>query len=388
MSTVKRVSIDDLTEGSYVVSVTKQVGTLRIRHTGLVRSSKVISQLKENGILELEIDMARSINQEKDDVAEELKEDKPKRKANLDVELTKARAILEETRNIQKSLLNDIQRDNLVDAKPLENVANNLIESVFRNSDAMSCLARIRDKNAHLLEHAISCATLMAVFGKHLDLDKKIINELAVGAMLHDVGKVRLPEEILNKTTRLTPEEVKMDQTHISHTADILSEMKDLSPISREVAINHHELLNGKGYPAGLKGEQISMHTRMMTIVDIYDNLTRQTNKNKESGPLAAFRLMMERAPNELDAELLPKFIKCIGIYPVGTVVRLKSGRLGIVTHHNANHPTRPKIKLVYNAKHQHHIDVKTIDLVHHQQDEIEACVNPEKYGLDMHNYL
>ena len=162
-----------------------------------------------------------------------------------------------------------------------------------------------------------------------------------------------------------------------------------MSDLSYKIAIEHHERLDGSGYPLGLATDDLDQYSRMMAIVDTYDKLTSDDLHTTGMGTIAAYRKMMEQAPAQLDEELLQQFIKCIGIYPVGTTVRLVSGKLGVVTKANEKQPTKPIVKTFYHTKHNHHIDIKEYDLADNfATEEIAAIDNPDKYGLSIANYL
>lgn len=393
MSALRRIAIQELTLGSFVASVTKQKGFMRIKQSGWVRSEAVKQALINKGIVEVEVDDERHYDLihppkvEQAVVEEEPVQEETKPLESFDSELTRAKEVIQESKRIQRKVILNIQQHNPVEVEQLEYLSNNLIASIDRNPNAVSCLAKIKSKSAQLLEDAIRCATLMVLFANHRELDENTTQALAIGALLHNIGKVKLPDELLSKSNISTEERMQM-HTFIQHNQTILNAIEDLPAISQTIATQFKERLDGSGYPAQLSEESLNEHTRMMSIVELYNELTNGKPGQPGVGPINAYRQMMDLSPAQLDPNLLPQFIKCIGIYPAGTLVRLKSGKVGMVIEANLAQPTRPKIKLFYNAKHQHHIDVKTIDLALYPNEEIEACVGSDKYRLDLSNYI
>ena len=152
---------------------------------------------------------------------------------------------------------------------------------MFTHGDAMLCLARIRAKDAYLMEHSMNVAILLANFYCYLDLDRSVLKELTLGGLLHDVGKIMTPDEVLNKPGKLTDEEFAVMRQHVVHSYEILSNTPGITATMLEVAANHHERLDGTGYPQRLKGEQLSLYTRMSGIVDVYDAVTADRSTSR-----------------------------------------------------------------------------------------------------------
>lgn len=393
MTTLRRISIQELTLGSFVASVTKQKGSMRIKQSGWVRTEEAKKALIEKGIIEVEVDDSRHYDilhppaAEEEIVTDELPLEEAKPFESFDSELNRAKEIIQESKRIQRNVILNIQQHNPVEVEQLEYLSSNLIASLGRNPHAISCLAKIKSKSAQLLEDAIRCATLMVLFANHREIDESTTQALAIGALMHNIGKVKLPDELLNKPNVSAQERLSL-RSFINHNETILDDICDLPEISKTIATQFKERLDGSGYPNQLDEESLDEFTRMMSIVELYNELTNGKPGQPGIGPINAYRQMMEMSPAQLDPNLLPQFIKCIGIYPAGTLVRLKSGKVGMVIEANLAQPTRPKIKLFYNAKHQHHIDVKTIDLALYPNEEIEACVGSDKYRLDLNNYI
>ena len=227
----------------------------------------------------------------------------------------------------------------------------------------------------------------MSIFAKHLDIEKPIIEELATGALLHDMGKIKIPDAILNKPGRYSDEEFKVMQNHARFSKEILEDA-GLTGIAVDIAGMHHERLDGKGYPFGKKGDEISQYVRMASIVDVYDALTAERVYKAGMEPIKAFKILKQGCPDSFDGALLNKFIQCIGIHPVGTLVKLSSQKVGLVTQSNPATPLKPVVKTFFNAKHGHYTEVKDVDLSNKRtQDTLESAVKPKEYNIDLEGF-
>ncbi len=204
----------------YVVAVTKQQGNVQMTSEGWIRTEAVLQQLKAKGVLALQIDPSKQL-------ADEVKTVEPapvaaapaahpgKPKVKLGPELNKAKHLYQQARSLQRKAFEDIATGKTIDAEPFRQCAEGFIESVFRNQDALICMSRIRDKDAYLLEHSVNVSILMTVFAKHLQLAPDVIEQLATGALLHDIGKIKVPDQILHKPGKLTDEEFVLMREHV-----------------------------------------------------------------------------------------------------------------------------------------------------------------------------
>ncbi len=200
-------------------------------------------------------------------------------------------------------------------------------------------------------------------FGRFLDLDRVTLEELAIGGLVHDIGKILVRDEVLNKPGKLTDDEFIHMKEHQTLSVPVLDSIVDLPKISRDVSVMHHEKLDGNGYPNGLKGDELTLIGRMSCIVDIYDALTAERVYKPALSPSEAFKIMIGLTPFHLDADLLKKFIRCIGFYPIGSVVELSNGRVGLVCQENPDDLMTPTVKLFYSSRTTSFRDVEYIDL-------------------------
>lgn len=391
---LKVLSIAELQPGMYVVAVHKQKGKVEIKTQGWARTAAVIAQLKQKGVLELVVDLSKTLEQPKVDAAvpaeaESAATSRSREKVSFEQELGQANLLYQQAKGLQKKAFADIQAGRALNLQQFQDCATGFIDSVFRNQDALLCISRIREKDAYLLEHSVNVSILMTIFAKQMKFDDDLIQQLATGALLHDIGKILVPDSILNKPGKLTAEEFAEMRRHVVYSKEILDKIPGLSPISIDVAAVHHERLDGKGYPHGLAESQISVYGRMISIVDTYDAITAQRCYKEGQTGISALKILKRESPASFDPVLLAQFIKAIGIHPVGTLVKLSNEKLGIVLKANELDRLRPVIKVFYNCKFKRYIEISIVDLASNKVDlEIEGAVMPEDFGIDIMRFF
>ena len=377
----------------FVQSVTQQTGSIKVTNQGWVKTPESIDKLKKSGVLEIIIDPTKTLIDtvlEKDPIAipqEKIKRDPWQKTLSSEQEMRKAKKLYDEAKTLQLKAFKDIEAGRNIDAAPFKELASGFIDSVFRNQDALACLTQMRQKDSYLLEHSINVSILMSIFAKHLGIEKKIIEQLTTGALLHDIGKIKIPDEILNKPGRFTVAEFEIMKKHSLFSKEILEEA-GLTGVAIDIAGMHHERLDGKGYPFGKKGDEISQYVRMASIVDVYDALTAERVYKAGMEPIKAFKILKDGCPDSFDGELLTKFIQCIGIHPVGTLVKLSSQKVGLVIESNPAKPLKPVVKAFYSAKHSRYTQIQNIDLSSKKKsDTIECAIKPKEYNIDLERF-
>ncbi|HAT06881.1 HD-GYP domain-containing protein [Aeromonas salmonicida] len=389
------IPVNQLQAGMYVIAITSQTGGMEIAQMGLVTTRRQIDDLIRRGVLTVRVDLARSklagIEQIifPDPAASSIASQRPTGSANGEGRELKIRRLYQEARELQGKFIRQLKAGEPIDITPLATVAEEMVDTMFTHGDAMLCLARIRAKDAYLMEHSMNVAILLANFGRYLALERSVLKELTLGGLLHDVGKIMTPDEVLNKPGKLTDEEFTVMRQHVVHSHDILSSTPGITATMLEVAANHHERLDGTGYPRHLKGDQLSLYTRMSGIVDVYDAVTADRVYKQGMQPTQAFRILLKGADHHFDRLLVTKFIKCMGVYPVGTLVQLSNQRLAIVMQRNPQEPLKPVVKVIYHATQRHYLEVQWLDLAKSGvQESIESTVDPKEFGISLANFV
>lgn len=384
--------ISKLTAGTFVVAIGKQKGRSKIKKVGWVRDDEAIQYLIKQGVISVKVDTSKKL--EKNDSSLSISEKstkpvekvKPKpRKKQFHTRFVEAKNIFNEAKKMQSKVLSDIQKGNAIDPQPIAQLTNQSIDAIFENPDALACVINIRCKDEYLLEHSVSVSILIAIFARFLKFEREIVEQLAIGAFLHDVGKIKIPDEILNKPGKLTAKEFEIMKSHVVHSQEIVDKTENLSTISRSIVAAHHEKLNGKGYPTGCTADKLSIYQRMITICDIFDALCAHRVYKKGIAQIKAFMILRELGQSgELDVELVDQFIKCLGVYPIGSLVKLTSNRLAIVDTRNPDLPTKPKVKAFFSLRQNTFIETREIDLAQATTEQIVKGVRADDFNLDM----
>ena len=265
-------------------------------------------------------------------------------------EVEKAKAAHRGTQATVREVLQCVRANRMLDASSVEQAVTGMTESVLRNPDALLLFSRLREKGDYLQSHALDTAVYMSSFGRFLELSVEQISLLGYLGLMQDVGKLRVPDEILRKRERLTPAEAEQARAHVQHSVDILRDTKALPPELAELAALHHERRDGSGYPKGLKGAEIGMIGSIAAIADIFDALTAERPYANAVSPSTALSMLYKWRGTLFDAALVEQFIRFIGIFPLGSVVEFNSGEIGIVIAQNTQKRLQPRVMVIRDA--------------------------------------
>ena len=400
---IKRVPVTDLRVGMYITDMNNDWIPHNTRNRrGFLRDDATIDKIRQMGVQYVYIDSDRGLDcpnaesaQEVDQrsdallaAAGELKPSHPRYRPPAD-ELEVATQIHGEAQNLVNHVMADVKLGRAIDITPFNELAEELQSSVFRNPNALCCLGRIRDKDRYLMEHSVNLSVLMSLYGKGMGHSADVLHQTIVGALLHDIGKILTPEHILHKPSRLTREELEIMKKHARDSRDILLATQGIGELTVLTAAQHHERMDGTGYPEGLAGDEISIYGRMVAIADVYDALTADRVYHKGLTPTQGLKKLLEWSGSHLDPELVRQFIRCIGIYPVGSLVLLESDRLGVVIETNDDDQRLPVLRLVYHTRFRMAIPMEILDLASAgNQDRIVRAVDPGSYGLNISRVL
>jgi len=258
--------------------------------------------------------------------------------------------IFKVARERTKSFLTDVSLNGMIDTQQAQKVVSSCIDSILRNPDAMLWMSKVRESNNYTAEHCLNVCVLAIAFGRQLNLDEEELFSLGMCGLLHDVGKMLVPNEVLNKKEKLTTKEWKQMQAHVHHGRKLLMSSTGIG-YTVDVAYNHHERIDGSGYPNQIPGDKLSKHTKIISITDCFDAMTAERCYSKAMTPSAAVKEIYKGRGTQFDEALALKFIKLIGLYPPGTIVEMVNGYMGIVLERNQKYQQLPKVLLLKDEK-------------------------------------
>jgi HD-GYP domain-containing protein (c-di-GMP phosphodiesterase class II) len=380
------INIDALLPGMFIVKVIKQAGKITVATAGRVNGQQDINNLLDKGILQVQIDLTKSTHLDTEDGLNDLDETYVNASGlSYSQQLEHSLMLHDQAKTIQGRLIKRVAKGNIADLEEVNNITQEIVTKAFECDDALAITTLLKDNDEYFLEHGINCAILMVMFGRSLEIEKSTLQHLGVGALLMDIGMVKLPLLLTQKTDSLSVQESQRMQRHIDIALKLLEPIEDIDEISLTVIKQHHERIDGTGYPDGLRGEQISQYGRMAAIVDTYDSLTTSRPYRDTFKPADALKKMQAEGLG-LDKELLSKFIGCIGANPIGSLVKLASGKLAMVMRLSRHHPLSPNVMVFYNLNTKI-AEVAQLDLSK-VEDEIVDSVSPEDFDISLPVFL
>ncbi|MCP5207789.1 MAG: HD-GYP domain-containing protein [Hahellaceae bacterium] len=400
---IKRIPVSALRVGMYISDLNKDwIPHNNMKKSGPLKSEAVIEKIIKLGVTEIYIDTMKGADTQDGIPAHEVEKNNETQlqkagalspltrpQISLQDEMIVAEKLHREAKGLVNNVMEDVKIGKSIDVSSVSELADGMLDSIFRNHNALSCLGRIREKDSYLMEHSVNLSVLMSLFGRSMSLDRDILHQTIIGALLHDIGKILVPDEVLHKPGKLTDAEFGQMKTHVVHSADILKTTEGISELTILVAAQHHEKMDGSGYPNGLKGEEISAYGRMVAITDVYDAITADRVYHKGMTPTAAIKKLLEWSGSHLDRSLVEHFIRTVGIFPVGSLVLLESGRLGVVIEANEADQRLPTVRVMYHTKFRNFIKTMVIDLSKPSvQDRILKAVDPEAYKISVKDFL
>lgn len=301
-----------------------------------------------------------------------------------------AHAARNEARGAIDAAINDARLGHAVELPALRNAVGRMTQSVVGNASAALWLTALKDVSEYTAIHCINVCVLALAFGRHLALPPAELRSLGLGALLHDVGKARTPLEILNKPGALTTEEFEIIKRHPEDGYRMVSEAGHVSQIALDIIRLHHERLDGGGYPLGVAGDGVPRHVRIVTFADVYDAMTSNRAYRDARSPETALQVIYEQRGLHLDEDLATQFIRCIGIFPVGSVVELDTGAIGLVVASSMHAHLQPTVLLLRTPDGQSFEKRLLINLAAEDRDlrrfgrRIARGVDPTEAGIDV----
>ncbi|BDU72112.1 HD-GYP domain-containing protein [Mesoterricola silvestris] len=411
---IKKVKKQDLRLGMFIHDL--NCGWMDhsfLRNSFMLRKEADLEKIAKSGITEVYIDTQKGIDVLEDveapsrEAVEQGVQEKilhspvatapgAEVKTSHQEELVFAKQITKEANKVIHSILEDVRLGKRIQVERVEPVINKITDSILRNPGTLVSLCRIREGDTYTFQHSVSVATLLISFCRAMELPPEIIHEAGVGGMLHDIGKMRVPDHILNKPGKLTDAEFTIMKNHVNLGLEVLHKTPGISQAVFQIAGEHHEKFCGTGYPLGKKGADISLLGRMAAIVDVYDAITSNRVYHKGMEPPLALKKIYEwsdpsaTAEPHMDEELVQHFIHALGIYPVGSLVQLESKRLAVVLEQSTEGLLSPKIRVMYDCVKRTRIDPFDLDMAatENGMDAIVGNEDPDDWKVNPFDYL
>jgi putative nucleotidyltransferase with HDIG domain len=310
--------------------------------------------------------------------------------AKMDTQWAESKKIHNEAVKVVSNILHDARIGKQVSIEQATPVVSSITDAVLGNDGTLVSLCRIKQRDSYTFQHSVSIATLLVTFCNSIGgYSSDQLIEIGLGGLFHDAGKMRIPDAILNKPGRLTDQEFAIMRSHVTEGVKYLRLSGGLSESVLKIVAEHHERFDGSGYPKGIAHNAISKIGQMASIVDVYDAITSIRIYHTALEPSDALKRMFEWSGKHFDAPLVQEFIKSVGIYPVGSLVRLESGRLAIVLRQSEESMLHPLVRVVYNAAKGHRLPPQDIYLASPGcQDQIVGYEIPANWGIDPMKFI
>lgn len=403
---IKKIKVEQLKPGIFV----QDFNCSWLDHPFLLNKARIkneqeIEKIIRHGVRDVYIDTDKGLDVEdaptKDEVDRQnllalenlsVATSTPRSRVPLTEEIHRAEALVAHAKLTTRLLMENVRLGKQIDMPTVKNIVDMMTRSVFNNTDALISLLRIKNKDEYTFMHSLAVSALCISFGGRLGFDDDKIRKIGIGGLLHDIGKVRVPIEILTKPGRLSEQEFDIVKDHVRNGLAILRQTTEIDDDSLRLTADHHERLDGSGYPDGLRGDEISLFGQMAAIIDTYDALTSERCYKTAIQPTEALRRIYEWSENSLNRDLVETFIAHLGIYPIGAVVRLRSGLIGVVIDHGEKGLLYPVVRIVRDARKHRRIEPFDVNLSKQngtdETDEILAYESPERLKINPLHYL
>ncbi|MES2819579.1 MAG: HD-GYP domain-containing protein [Pseudomonadota bacterium] len=374
---LKRIALTELCKGMYIQEFCGSWMDHPFWKTKfLLTSAEDLQRIRDSGIGELWIDTSKGLDlpggQSVREVAVQTEarllaaETVPRlvsRQATLDEEIDRALKLCAHSKAAVAAMFGDARMGHAIETAEMVTLVENISASVLRHPNALISLARLKHADEYTYMHSVAVCALMIALARQLGLDEDQVREAGMAGLLHDIGKMAVPLTVLNKPSTLTEAEFGVMRGHPQAGTDMLLQSRQVSALVLDVCLHHHEKVDGSGYPHRLAGEQISLFARMGAVCDVYDAITSDRPYKKGWDPAEAIRRMAEWTTGHFDETVFQAFVKCVGIYPAGSLVRLQSGRLGVVLEQHGQSLLTPRVRVFFSAKSRAPIPQEVLDL-------------------------
>lgn len=396
---LKKIQVGDVRSGMFIHEICGSwMDHPFWKKSFLLATAEDLKTLKTCGIQELWIDtdkgldvesaaIVSTVEEEQKKIEDELlkiaKEPTPEPRTPIHEELERARKLQAKSKAAVTSMFQEARMGNAIKVSEAAPLVEEISQSITRNPEAFLNLARLKNKDDYTYLHSVAVCALMIALGKQLGLTGQDVKDAGLAGLLHDVGKMMIPDEVLNKPGKLTDEEFEIIKAHPRKGWEVLQGSPDITEAALDVCLHHHERVDGTGYPERISGEKLTLFARMGAVCDVYDALT--SNRCYKNGwePAETIRKMAEWRNGHFDERIFQAFVKTIGIYPSGTLVKLKSGKLAVVIEQTDKSLLTPIVKAFFSTKSNEPFLPELINLSK-SQESIVSAEDPIKWGFDL----
>lgn len=301
---------------------------------------------------------------------------------SLSEEVDRAASICNQAKSAVKSMFSEARMGKALDAKDALPIVEEISNSVMRNPGALISVARLKSKDEYTYMHSVAVCALMVALARQLGFDDKASRLAGLAGLLHDIGKISIESAVLNKPGSLNDQEWRQIRSHPQAGYDMLAKSSDMPKEVLDVCLRHHEKVDGSGYPGKFKGDEISLLAKMGAVCDVYDAITSDRPYKKGWSPAESIKKMAEWSKGHFDETVFRAFVKSVGIYPTGSLVKLESKRLAVVCDQSKDSLLHPKVKVFYSIRSQSRIVPEMLDLGK-SSDKIVSKEIPDDWGFD-----
>ena len=399
----RKFAVQDLRPGMYITDSSRTVldGPAMYSVEGLLKTAEEVKNIAAQGFLEAVVDLTLSYKEWGalyGDSAEQMFASLIKQKTSpfnlsqppssplepqveLKEELPKAASLYSDALRTTQRIIQNFKNSGELDVEAGSVIVKDIMGSILRNMNALQAISKLRSQDDYTFSHCVNVSMLAAMFTRHLGYADDVVFDAAMGGFFHDLGKAQMPAKILTASRRLTTEEFSTMRCHPRLGYDQLTKVHQLSETARLAALEHHERIDGTGYPDAKQGDQISTLGKIVSIVDVYDALSSRRAYKDAMQPYRVLGLLYGMRARDLDEALTEQFIRCMGIYPAGTIVKLSTGEIAIVTQISHASPLYPKVLVVRDA-HAAPTTPHGLDLAAAKDTAIAACLEHGAFGI------
>lgn len=361
MARIKRISVDRLTVGMYLAEEGNDwIPAANTKRSGEIKTEAVLQQITTFGVSTVLIDIEQGIDCPTGESLQTRSVSAPKPLAE---EKARAEQVHGQALDLVQETMANVKCGKSIDVSQVDALADDMVDSIYANQNALVCLSQIRSKDTYLLEHSCNVGLLLGVLAKGMGFAPCEVQELITGGMLHDIGKIRVDDAILHKEGKLDDKEWVEMRNHVNYGVEALEATGGISEVIMSICSQHHERLDGGGYPFGLSKGEISLYGRMATVVDVYDAITADRCYHKGMAAAVAMKRLNEWSGDHMDQEIVHHFVRAMSVYPVGSMVQLDSAELALVIETNPAKPAQPVVKIIFSVNAYSYLPVKVVDL-------------------------